>query len=145
MTAMTTAPLGKSDSGPRRPPRQTESPVGDLDQLGIEEVLQQIQELPGFPPPGQGKPGKPLRGARLILEWLQQRPGSGWQDRWLASGAEAGKHWLRTLIQDDPRQETTALEEVMAGLRCLLLRRVVIANSTSSRPTAHGRCSATLA
>ncbi len=33
-------------------------------------------------------------GSRLLLDWLEDQPGSTWQDRWLASGADAaGATW----------------------------------------------------
>jgi integrase len=34
------------------------------------------------------------RGLTLLLDWLEDQPGGSWQDRWLASGADAGnKSW----------------------------------------------------
>ncbi|MET7701700.1 hypothetical protein [Streptomyces sp. NPDC005485] len=34
------------------------------------------------------------RGLTLLLEWLQEQPGDNWQQRWLASGADAaGERW----------------------------------------------------
>jgi hypothetical protein len=43
------------------------------------------------------------RGLPLLLEWLEEHPGTTWQERWLASGADAGgdrwatgaAQWLR--------------------------------------------------
>ena len=29
-------------------------------------------------------------GLALLLDWLEDQPGASWQDRWLASGADAG-------------------------------------------------------
>jgi len=34
------------------------------------------------------------RGLRLLLDWLEDQPGTTWQQRWLASGAyQAGLAW----------------------------------------------------
>ena len=36
------------------------------------------------------------RGLLLLLDWLADQPGCTWQERWLASGADAaGEHWAR--------------------------------------------------
>jgi Phage integrase family len=36
------------------------------------------------------------RGLPLLLDWLEEQPGQTWQDRWLASGADAaGDRWAR--------------------------------------------------
>ena len=32
----------------------------------------------------------PAAGLELLLDWLEDQPGGSWQDRWLASGADAG-------------------------------------------------------
>jgi hypothetical protein len=37
-------------------------------------------------------------GLELLLDWLQAQPGHTWQDRWLASGADAdGSAWRQRL------------------------------------------------
>src|SRR4029077_4554865 len=34
------------------------------------------------------------RGLPVLLDWLEEQPGRTWQQRWLASGADAaGDHW----------------------------------------------------
>jgi integrase len=34
------------------------------------------------------------RGLRMLVDWLEDQPGQNWQERWLASGAEAaGERW----------------------------------------------------
>lgn len=36
------------------------------------------------------------RGLDLLLDWLEDQPGQTWQERWLASGADAaGEHWAQ--------------------------------------------------
>src|SRR6266540_5783596 len=40
------------------------------------------------------------RGLVLLLEWLSEQPGASWQDRWLASGADAaGARWRQIPAQ----------------------------------------------
>ena len=54
---------------------------------------------PFAPATAKGRAGHKL-GLRLLLDWLADQPGDTWQDRWLASGADAaGRSW---------RQVTTA-------------------------------------
>lgn len=39
-------------------------------------------------------PGRPMLGVGLLLDWLEDQPGHTWQQRWLASGADAdGRGW----------------------------------------------------
>lgn len=46
---------------------------------------------PIAPPPPVGKHAtRHLVGLELVLDWLTDQPGQTWQDRWLASGADAG-------------------------------------------------------
>ena len=44
---------------------------------------------PPFVAPNVGTERHRLRGVRLALDWLTDQPGDTWQQRWLASGAEA--------------------------------------------------------
>ncbi len=40
--------------------------------------------------------GNRTRGLTMLLDWLQEQPGDSWQQRWLASGADAaGREWGR--------------------------------------------------
>ena len=36
----------------------------------------------------------PRRGMTKLLDWLERQPGDTWQERWLASGAEAPARWV---------------------------------------------------
>ena len=55
---------------------------------GREEILAALNDLEA------NVPGKELNrrraGLNLLLDWLEQFPGGSWQQRWLASGADAG-------------------------------------------------------
>src|SRR6266516_5222752 len=43
------------------------------------------------------------RGLTALLDWLEQQPGQTWQERWLASGAEAeGRAWTGLVRREIP-------------------------------------------
>jgi hypothetical protein len=66
------------------PPRR-----GPLDDWSIEQILAQLPALPVWP---EHRPDQLqcLHGARSVLAWLATHPGTGWQDRWVAAGCDAG-------------------------------------------------------
>ncbi len=100
--------------------------VGPLDQLPIDAILARFPALPVWPEAGHSGRISRNNGARAILDWLLTYPGEGWQDRWLAAGAEDGLDWIDDVLADDPRAPVTKRGEVMSGLVCLLLCRVVL-------------------
>lgn len=60
------------------------------------------------------------RGLPLLLDWLEDQPGQTWQQRWLASGADAAgedwaqvpQQWLHQREMDSPAR---ALDAVGSG------------------------------
>jgi site-specific recombinase XerD len=100
-------------------------PVGPIDHLPADEVLELVAGLPFTSPAWSSVAGTRQRGARLVLAWLETMPGEGWQDRWLAADADAGLAWVDQLTGDNPRGERFKREEVMRGLAGLLLCRLV--------------------
>ena len=58
---------------------------------GLLELATAMHRLggPPFVAPNVGTERHRLRGVRLALDWLTDQPGDTWQQRWLASGAEA--------------------------------------------------------
>ncbi|NMN95851.1 tyrosine-type recombinase/integrase [Antrihabitans stalactiti] len=65
-------------------------------------------------------------GPRRILSWLDTYPGSGWQDRWVTSGADNDLAWIDTLISaDDPRIPSSQHSQLMDGVARLLRGRIV--------------------
>src|SRR5262249_3428252 len=62
-----------------------------------------------------------LRGVTRILAWLQEHPGEGWQERWLAAGADQGTEWLDALVADDPRAAASKRAEMTFALGYLLV------------------------
>jgi site-specific recombinase XerD len=99
--------------------------VGPIDRLPVDEVLEMLAGLPFTAYAWTSVAGTRLRGARLVLAWLESMPGEGWQDRWLAAGADSGLDWVDQLTVDDPRGQRFKREEVMRGLVGLLLCRLV--------------------
>lgn len=66
------------------------------------------------------------RTARIILEWLDNHPGTGWQEKWISSGSDTDLAWLDALTDpDDPRQEKGKRDEMKRGLVRLFLGRIV--------------------
>lgn len=55
---------------------------------GRDEVLDRMTSPP-FVPPTAERQRRRARGVALLLDWLGDQPGRTWQERWLASGADA--------------------------------------------------------
>jgi integrase len=69
------------------------------------------------------------RGLIKLLDWLEDQPGTTWQQRWLASGAEdAGREWseipARWLAARDHRREYDRVD-VASGMIPLLAGQVI--------------------
>ena len=94
MTATVSAPRaaasvwlsGYQAGRPRFPPRPaltdwpaTRQPRG--------QVWEQLAST--APGPGSGGTGRHAAGLVLLLDWLAGQDGGSWQERWLASGADA--------------------------------------------------------
>src|SRR4051812_27081965 len=99
--------------------------VGPVDQCGIEDILAMLPRLGTWPDWGAERRGQTLVGAATILEWLAGFDGSGWQQRWIHAGADAGKTWFDEV--GVPGRTTGSAREVLRdGLAGLLLGRVVL-------------------
>jgi integrase len=111
------AAFGK-DLGPR---------TGPLNALTSQEILAALSALPSWPQPGTGQHWhKPGRGVTAVLAWLSRHPGEGWQERWLASGAQEDLSWLQVLPAESPNGPATKKAVNRYGLYFLLLGRVVL-------------------
>src|SRR6266540_3877147 len=63
------------------------------------QVLQRLTRAP-FALESAGSQKQRRRGVVLLLAWLSEQPGASWQDRWLASGADAaGARWRQLPAQ----------------------------------------------
>lgn len=98
---------------------------GPADLLAIDDAMEALFELriwnqwPGF------AQKRSLRGARRVLTWLQSLPGTGWQQRWTASGIDDGYDWVAHLTAADPRCAGINRDELRYGMNWLLLARVL--------------------
>jgi integrase len=107
---------------------QPSTRVGPIDQQPIHEVLNLLPALTTWPAPPNGNATSWVRGARMVLSWLETLPGDGWQQRWRASGADQeGKDWIDALAASEPDRSPKAVRaEIVGGLAGLLLCRLVL-------------------
>lgn len=65
-----------------------------------EQVMARLLDEPPFATAAVAPLAQRRRGLAWVLDWLEQQPGESWQDRWLASGADAEGNiawrWLPT-------------------------------------------------
>ncbi|WP_239311020.1 MULTISPECIES: site-specific integrase [unclassified Frankia] len=106
-------------------PGQTRQ-TAPCDGLDAEELIASLPSLPFWTGSRADLNGSRLRGARRILGWLAAHPGDGWQQRWLASGADDGPGWISTVAAGGGDLRPVGRHVVTDGLHCLLLRRVVL-------------------
>jgi integrase len=109
-----------------RPAALSRGRVGPADQIGPEEITSLISLLPMAAGLEEDVRGRRLRGVTRILAWLQGHPGEGWQERWLAAGADQGTEWLDALVADDPRAAASKRAEMTFALGYLLVAGVVL-------------------
>ena len=65
------------------------------------------------------------RGLTKLLDWLQGQPGETWQDRWLASGADAaGFDWAILPLDGEPSPRHRR-DELTSGLVLLVAGQVI--------------------
>ena len=100
-------------------------PSGPRDQLSTDAVLDVLPTLPNWPPQGRERNStRVLSNARAILEFLATYPGTGWQQRWVTSGADKGIQWLESLEGIDTPDGKTLRRDLMEALPRLLLCRI---------------------
>jgi site-specific recombinase XerD len=100
--------------------------VGPTDGLPGNEILDMLSSLPIWSVGGKDLQRRRWRGAQEILELLTRCPGEGWQDRWLASGADQGTDWIAALVADTSATENNKRLRLTSGMCCLLLCRTVL-------------------
>jgi integrase len=93
-----------------------------------DEILQRLDRLSTAFTPGDG-PGRHVRAVTVLLDWLEAQPGATWQERWIASGADAaGAGWSRAFIGAMlPAAASPARNQWVAslGIGQLLVARVI--------------------
>jgi integrase len=67
-------------------PAEADWPATVQDRTAVQELLSGTRYEPGT----DRHPGSHTTGLGLLPGWLEEQPGTSWQDRWLASGADAG-------------------------------------------------------
>ena len=66
------------------------------------------------------------RGLTKLLDWLQRQPGDTWQERWLASGADAaGFDWTDLPLKERVPARRHHREELFTGLVLLVAGQVL--------------------
>jgi integrase len=74
---------------------------------------------------GRGRDQTRRRGLAKLLDWLQSQPGETWQDRWLASGADAaGFDWAGLPLGGEPSPRHRR-DELTSGLVLLVAGQVI--------------------
>ncbi|MEU4820268.1 hypothetical protein AB0H37_00160 [Actinomadura sp. NPDC023710] len=87
-----------------------------------EELLVMVQQVV---PIALYRDGVIILGTTRVLDWLLTFPGNTWQERWEASGADAGAGWIQDLVDADPRRASTARNDLTSAIYRILLCRVV--------------------
>jgi len=81
-----------------------------------------------FTDPGAGRTRDKTRrrGLTRLLDWLQRQPGDSWQEKWLASGADAaGFEWADLPLKDRVPAREHHREELCTGLVLLVAGQVI--------------------
>ena len=119
--AGTSAPAKRDQYPPR--PRLRSWPETEQDRDALAERL----SSPLFPPASAEVRRSVRRGLALLLDWLEQQPGSTWQDRWLASGAEAaGPAWTDLVTGGRPPLAAKHVRnDLLTAMRLMLTGQVL--------------------
>jgi integrase len=123
-----------TDARPRqRTGRRTRLPAarprpqpGPPNSLPADDVFSLVCSLPMVAGLSARKKTERTWGVPVILAWLQQHPGEGWQERWLAAGADHGIGWLDEIVASDPRSPRSKRHAMTYAIGCLMLARVIV-------------------
>lgn len=126
MTTSTGPQTARRTRKPNVPTLSARERVGAADRLTVDEILARVSRLPVVADAPQRRIGSRVWAVTEILRWLEQHPGDGWQDRWLAAGADRDTRWLDAIVADDPRSQPTKRTAMTYGVACLFLGRVVL-------------------
>jgi len=100
--------------------------TGPADSLPAGEVLALVCGLPAVAGLTERERSRRLRGVPVILSWLEQHPGDGWQERWLAAGADQGTGWLDDIVAGDPGGPAAKRTAMTYAVACLMCARVIL-------------------
>lgn len=99
--------------------------------LGRAQAWRLLNSAPLMPPKADTRhPHAYPTGVRLLLDWLADHPGLTWQDRWIATGADAGgrswrqipARWLREHSQPKEPQQYWLFRALLAAIAGDLIR-----------------------
>ena len=128
MTAVATAAPA---AGIRIPAKQNQSPPRPRPQSwpetrqGRAELEERLSSPPFLPASAEVRRSM-RRGLASLLDWLEQQPGPTWQDRWLASGAEAaGPAWTDLVPSVAVRPAGHVRNDLLTAMRLLLTGQVL--------------------
>ena len=78
------------------------------------------------PAAGRARDKTRRRGLTKLLDWLQRQPGDTWQEKWLASGADAaGSDWTDLPLKDRVPAREHHRDELRTGLVPLVAGQVL--------------------
>jgi len=78
------------------------------------------------PAAGRTQDNTRRRGLTKLLDWLQRQPGDTWQEKWLASGADAaGSGWTDLPLKDRVPARGHHRDELRTGLILLVAGQVL--------------------
>jgi integrase len=120
----TAEPDDRQQYPPRPAPRSWPQTEHSREQL-LERLLS-----PPFRPDSADVRRSMRRGVVVLLDWLEQQPGDSWQERWLASGAEAaGAVWADPAVRQvacvTARPARQVRADMMAAMRLMLTGQVL--------------------
>ena len=91
-----------------------------------EALAERLLGLFTDPATGRGRDKTRRRGLIKLLDWLQRQPGDTWQERWLASGADAaGSGWTDLPLKDRVPAREHHRDELCTGLVLLVAGQVL--------------------
>ena len=93
---------------------------------GREDLVERLLGLFTDPGAGLARDKTRRRGLTKLLDWLQGQPGDTWQERWLASGADAaGLDWTELSLRGRVPVRHHHRDELFAGLVLLVAGQVI--------------------
>jgi hypothetical protein len=89
-----------------------------------------VLSMPPFVLPARGGQAQRIIGLKLLLDWLAEQPGDSWQQRWLASGADAAgmswrdvpRGWLHASGCPGPARQEALVGAVSVAIAADLIR-----------------------
>ena len=94
-----TAPAGVDEPGGALFPARAPAVTWPATTATRDEVAARLARPP-FVLDRTGSQGHRVRGVGLLLDWLSDQPGHSWQQRWMASGADAAAAGWRRVPGD---------------------------------------------